>query len=171
MLRIFAVITVFFLSFSAFSQEKIQWLGIEKAFENQSKQPRFMFIDLYTDWCGWCKVMDRSTFVEDTVSKFFKNRYYNVKFNAESTDTFRIMGNQFKYMEEYRMNELALSLFNGQSASFPSFVVLGPGLEYLGIIQGYQKSDEFIGNLVMIEQRYIEMLEKKKLEEAEKSKK
>jgi hypothetical protein len=44
-------------------------------------------------------------------------------------------------------------------------------LEYLGIIQGYQKSDEFIGNLVMIEQRYIEMLEKKKLEEAEKSKK
>ena len=130
-----------------------------------------MFIDLYTDWCGWCKVMDRSTFVEDTVSKFFKNRYYNVKFNAESTDTFRIMGNQFKYMEEYRMNELALSLFNGQSASFPSFVVLGPGLEYLGIIQGYQKSDEFLGNLVMIEQRYIEMLEKKKLEEAEKSKK
>jgi len=171
MSRSIAILVFFLISFSTYSQEKVQWMGIEKAFENQSKQPRFMFIDLYTDWCGWCKVMDRSTFVEDTVAKFFKNRYYNVKFNAESTDTFRIMGNQFKYVEEYRMNELALSLFNGQSASFPSFVVLGPGLEYLGIIQGYQKSDEFIANLVMIEQRYIEMLEKKKLEEAEKSKK
>ncbi len=171
MVRFIAIVAIFLISISAFSQEKIQWLGVEKAFENHSKQPRFMFIDLYTDWCGWCKVMDRSTFVEDTVAKFFKNRYYNVKFNAESTDTLRILGNQFKFVEEYRMNELALSLFNGQSASFPSFVVLGPGLEYLSIIQGYQKSDEFIGNLVMIEQRYIDMIEKKKLEEAEKSKK
>jgi thiol:disulfide interchange protein len=40
----------------------INWLSLEEASSLYESNPKPMFIDVYTDWCGWCKKMDASTF-------------------------------------------------------------------------------------------------------------
>ena len=44
------------------AQEKIEWLTIEQAQEQSKKDgdnAKKYFVDCYTDWCGWCKRMDK----------------------------------------------------------------------------------------------------------------
>ena len=62
---------------------KIKWLTIEQAYALNQKEPRKMVIDVYTDWCGWCKVMDRETFSKPAIAEFVNKNYYAVKLNAE----------------------------------------------------------------------------------------
>jgi thiol:disulfide interchange protein len=55
-----------FISISSFRQknakEKLNWISLEEAELKMKTDPRPILIDLYTDWCGWCKVMDRKTY-------------------------------------------------------------------------------------------------------------
>ena len=41
---------------------KIEWLTWDQAVAKMEKEPRKIMVDVYTDWCGWCKRMDASTF-------------------------------------------------------------------------------------------------------------
>ena len=61
----------------------VKWLTFEEAVEKSKTEKRKIFIDVYTDWCGWCKVMDKNTFNDPEVAKLLNEKFYPVKFNAE----------------------------------------------------------------------------------------
>jgi thioredoxin-related protein len=93
-------ITIFllFLSVSAnlFSQkEKIKWYTIEEAEKLIKGQPRPIIIDTYTDWCIWCKRMDKDTFSNEVVAEILATRFYPVKFNAEGKEKVTFQGKTF----------------------------------------------------------------------------
>ncbi len=50
---------VFTLISTTAAQEKVKWYSIEEAIQLASQEPRVLVIDVYTDWCGWCKRMDK----------------------------------------------------------------------------------------------------------------
>ena len=86
--------TVFFAVFilgclAAFSQkpQKIKWLTVNEAQQLQQKEQKKIFIDVYTDWCGWCKKMDANTFNHPVISKLLTKYYHCVKLDAENGDT------------------------------------------------------------------------------------
>ena len=58
--------------------EGIKWLTIEQAAERMKKEPRKIVIDVYTDWCGWCKKMDKNTFTDPKVVALVNKDYYAV---------------------------------------------------------------------------------------------
>ena len=66
------------MSMSAMAQEKIQWMSFEDAVERCAKEPKMVFIDVYTDWCGWCKRMDQSTFANPVIAKYMNEHFYAV---------------------------------------------------------------------------------------------
>jgi thioredoxin-related protein len=103
--------------------EGIQWVSFEEAVKLSEKNPKKLFIDVYTNWCGWCKKMDATTFKEAEVVKFINANFYPVKLNAETRDTIRFRDKEFKYVPEYKANELALSLLSGKMG-YPSYVLL-----------------------------------------------
>ena len=79
---------VFFLilgTFVSFSQE-IKWMTFNEAIAAQKKNPKPIFMDVYTDWCGPCKALDKNTFHDAAVVSFINKNYYAVKFNAEGTE-------------------------------------------------------------------------------------
>ena len=77
MKKLLTILFVFFVS-NLVSQE-INWISVEKALELQKKVPKNIIMDVYTDWCGPCKIMDKNTFQNTDVVKFINNNFYAIK--------------------------------------------------------------------------------------------
>lgn len=77
------------------AQEKINWMGMNEALAAQEKEPKKIFMDVYTDWCGPCKLLDKNTFSDEDVAAYINENYYPVKFNAEGTEKITYKG--FEY--------------------------------------------------------------------------
>ena len=134
------------IGMSAIAQEKIQWMSFENAVERCAKEPKMVFIDVYTDWCGWCKRMDKDTFSNPVIAKYMNDHFYAVKLNAETSDTITFQGQQYVgYVREDGRNgshRLARTLLKGKM-SYPSYVIMNEEMRVLQVIGGYQKAEAF----------------------------
>jgi thioredoxin-related protein len=110
-------------SFAIPKKEKINWMSVAELHAVYNKAPRPILVDVYTDWCGWCKVMDRETYDKESVVTYINEHYYAVKLNAESKDSLEWAGKKYGYKPEYKANELAVYLLYGQM-SYPTTVFL-----------------------------------------------
>lgn len=125
-------------------QTQVKWYTIEEAFELTKQNPRKIMIDVYTDWCGWCKVMDKETFNNSTIAAYLNSNFYAVKFNAEQKTDITLNGKSYKYVASggRGYNELAYELLSGQ-LGYPSIVFLDEKTNMIQPLQGYIKADPF----------------------------
>lgn len=126
------------------SEGAVKWMTFEEAIEKSKTEKRKIFIDVYTDWCGWCKVMDKNTFNEPTIAKTLNEKFYPVKFNAEQKEDVVFNGTTFKFVESGRSgyHELAAALLNNQ-LSYPTVVFLDEDFKTASPVAGYRKPEEF----------------------------
>jgi thioredoxin-related protein len=137
------LIVFLFLSQYVVAQETaetslVKWLDIETAQKLAKTNPKPLMIDVYTDWCGWCKHMMATTFSNQYIANYINTNFYPVRLNAESNDT--IMYNDSTYYSTLQGNKyiqnLAYSLLDGR-LSYPSIVYVDvSGEKY--VIPGYQ---------------------------------
>jgi thioredoxin-related protein len=146
-----ARIFLFFLSLSfvgigtAQAQEQIQWMKFEEAIAANEQNPKMILVDVYTDWCGWCKKMDKETFTDPLVIAHFQKNFYAVKLNAEDTKRkFSFMGRTFTEAE------MAASM---RVNSYPNFVVIEPGLQNIAQLPGYRGPEDFLAGLSELVQK------------------
>jgi thioredoxin-related protein len=126
------------------SESAIQWMTWDEAVKANAKAPRKIFIDFYTDWCGWCKRMDATTFSDPSVADFVNKNFYPVKFNAEQKEDVVFMGTTFKWQAGGRggVHMLAYELLEGR-LGYPSYVYLTPKYERILISPGYKQVPDF----------------------------
>ncbi|WP_114784544.1 thioredoxin family protein [Botryobacter ruber] len=122
--------------------EKIEWLTMEDAVAKMKQQRRKIVVDVYTDWCGWCKKMDKSTFANPKVAAYVNQHLYAVKLDAEGRKPITLNGTTYKYNPQYKAHELAVALLNGQM-SFPSTVFLDEQMQIITPVPGYLDADAF----------------------------
>jgi thioredoxin-related protein len=103
--------------------EKMKWLTLQQVEDSLQKARRPILIDLYTDWCGWCKVMDKKTYANKNVSSYLQEKFYSAKVDAESKKDFMWKGKSYSYNRDYRTNDFAIYLTNGQ-LSYPTTVFI-----------------------------------------------
>ncbi|MCO5233940.1 MAG: DUF255 domain-containing protein [Chitinophagales bacterium] len=150
-LSIALILTVF--SCNANSNEQsgsadstIQWMTFEEAVKRAEtdKNPKNIFIDFYTHWCGWCKVMDKQTFADPNVAKLMNKYFYPVKFDAESKEPITFKGQKYGFVASGRngYHELAANIMQGK-LSYPTFIFLNPKFEIITPISGFVKPEEF----------------------------
>ncbi len=131
------IVMLFYSSFTTKSvPDTLKWVTFEEAVALQAKHPKKMLIDVYTDWCGWCKKMDKHTYTDESVIKNLAENYYLVRLNAEQKEDIQYKDKIFKYKTEYKANELAVSLLNGQM-SYPTTVFLDENMNMLTVVPGY----------------------------------
>jgi thioredoxin-related protein len=132
------------------AQNTINWMTPTQLQEAMKEKPKKVFIDVYTDWCGWCKKMDASTFVDPVIVQYMNENYYAVKFNAEQKDTLHFNNFAFYNLapDKPRGTHLfAYSLLDGQM-SYPSYALLDEKYNRINVIPGYKPVDQLYGILI-----------------------
>src|SRR5215467_6428835 len=89
------------------STSEIKWLSITEAEKLMKKEPKKVIVDIYTDWCGWCKRLDATTYKDPAVVDYINKNYYAVKFNAESKEDITYEGTTYHYDTQRRVNGLS----------------------------------------------------------------
>lgn len=131
-------------AYSEASESPVTWMTFEEAVERSKTEKRKIFIDVYTDWCGWCKVMDKNTFSEPMIAKILNEEFYPVKFDAEQKEDIVFNGTTFKFVPSGNKgyHQLAAALLNNQLA-YPTVVFLDEGFSQAYPVAGYKKPEEF----------------------------
>ncbi len=134
------ILLVFLLSQWVYAQDntkEINWLSFEEAVIKNETTPKKMFIDFYTNWCGWCKVLDRTTFKDSIIVDLINEHFYPVKFNAEQKDTINFKGTAYKFVANGRRgyHELAAAILQGKM-SYPTMIIMDEQYQILSPING-----------------------------------
>ena len=139
----FTVCLLFFISasFNFPEKDKVQWMSVAELNTAYIKAPRPIIVDIYTSWCGWCKVMDKETYRNAKVANYINEHFYAVKLDAETKEVFDWNGKQYAYNGAYQSNELAVYLMGGQM-SYPTTVLLPSLTSQPAPMAGFLKPNE-----------------------------
>ena len=123
---------------------QIEWMTWTEAVAAQQKQPKKMLIDVYTDWCGWCKQMDKITFADQEVGRLVGQDFYAVKLNAEQAG--ELMWKDKTYRLEQNgsrpVHQLARELLGGR-LGYPTVVFVDAQSKVIQAVPGYHSPDDF----------------------------
>ena len=120
-------------------KDGIHWISLEQADKLRQTEPRKILIDVYTDWCGWCKRMDATTFSDPTLVEYVNANYYAVKLDAEQKEPISVGGKTYEYVPNGRRgyNEIAKELLQGKM-SYPTVVFLDESMNMIQPLSGYR---------------------------------
>ncbi|MEO6189384.1 MAG: DUF255 domain-containing protein [Saprospiraceae bacterium] len=123
----------------------IRWMSWKEAIEANKSVPKKIMIDLFTEWCGWCKRMDATTFVDPSIVDYVNKNFYAVKFDAEQKDSIIYNDHTFHFLPDGRrgVHELAYALLDGK-LGYPTLVYLTPTMERIMISPGFKQVDMLI---------------------------
>lgn len=116
----------------------VKWYTFEEALALNAQQPRKIIMDVYTDWCGWCKVLDQQTFSHPYIAAYLNENFYPVKFNAEQLGDVVYMGTTFKNRASGKRSahDLIIALTEGK-LSYPTLIFFDEQSSPLTIVPGF----------------------------------
>ena len=127
--------------------QEVKWLSWNEAAQlaTTDESPKKIFIDVYTDWCGWCKKMDKDTFQNAEVAAYMAENFYMVKLDGEGKEPIEFKGKTYKFIPSGRKgyHEFAAALMQGRM-SYPTTIFLDEGMNMLSPVPGYQKPEPFL---------------------------
>ncbi len=128
---------------------KVNWINITDLESKMKTDKRPVLVDLYTDWCGWCKRMDKATFQHPQVADYVNDNFWAVKFNAETKDDINFKGDTYKFVQSGRRgsNMLSRKLILGDAPSgrmgYPTIAFLDENMDRINAFPGYKDAHNF----------------------------
>ena len=133
-----AILGVFFLLTSFKPASELTWMGFNDGYALAKKKNKIMLIDVYTDWCGWCKRMDRDTYEKAEIIEILNKDYVVIKFNPE------IQNAVYKFEgKEYNGPQLAAAISNNQINGYPTTIFHSPKNKKTEVLSGYYNPERF----------------------------
>ncbi len=154
---LFVVALFFVVNVNAGQDEEkgqINWISIEEAEKLVAQNPKKIFVDIYTDWCGWCKRMDANTFSHPDIAQYINENFYPVKLNAEQDDPITFRGQEYineNPGERRSSHNFARAVLQGRM-SYPSVAFFDEELNLITAIPGYREPRDFEPILVFFKE-------------------
>ena len=125
---------------------ELVWYGFEEGMEKAKREKKVLLVDAYTDWCGWCKVMDRETYKNAEVIAKLNKDFVAVKFNPEIDKQYNVDG------ATKNGEGLLMWLSQGNPGGYPtSYFVFNPSKNYNRAAQpGYLAPADFMSLLDLV---------------------
>lgn len=121
------------------TDKSIKWVSLDEAIDRARRDNKKVLIFVYTDWCGYCKLMEKKSFRNPDVVEYMNQKYVAVKLNAWSKGVVWFAGHQFKFIEELNIHQLAYQLLDGKM-EYPTSVILNyNNYEILSPVRGYME--------------------------------
>ena len=98
------------------------WMNMNELNEKIKSEPKPVIIDLYTNWCYWCKVMDKKTYTNAKVISYINDHFYAVKLDAETKDVVKWNYTDYHFNDNYKVNDFTMYVTSGQPG-FPTTVI------------------------------------------------
>jgi len=142
-MKILNLIFIILISQISFSQlAQINWVSYEEAVELSKTSPKYFFFDVYTDWCGYCKKMDKNTFSHPQIAAYMNEHFYCIKLNAEKDGPIQHQGKT--YQIEGRYHTFASVVNNGKRVGgYPTVSFIDPSFRNINPISSYLDGPTF----------------------------
>src|SRR5882672_296667 len=122
-------------------REKLEWLAFDAATARAKDQKKHLIVDIYTTWCGWCRIMEAQTYGDPEVAAYLRENFVLAKVNGESSAKLRWRGKDLTERQFARAVGVT---------GYPATYFLKPDAELLGGMGGFPRPPEF-----MIYARYV----------------
>lgn len=127
----------------------LKWYSFNEGMALAKKQNKQVLVDVYTDWCGWCKVMDQQTYADPGVTRYLNEKYVLIKLNPEKDGPVTFRGKQF-----------AASEFSAGIGvdGYPATAFFDASEQMITLVPGFVKAPEFLNIIRYIgEKKYNQM--------------
>jgi thioredoxin-related protein len=132
---------------------KIKWVDFNTGLAQAQQTGKLAVIDCYTDWCGWCKVMDKKTFSDPKIIERINEKYIAIKFNPEKPGKYFAGSN-----DSLSGRQLLMALSNNKPSGYPTFFFFVPQDAKLFQLPGYQDVNQFGATMNNIEKYQAQIL-------------
>lgn len=142
---ILSLFIIFIVFQFAHAQETINWVSFEEAEYKQAQEQKAVLVFMHTDWCGWCKRMQRETFSNPTIISFINENFYAIDLDAEGADTILFKGQTFVNQnpgQKRQYHDLAKVLAQGRM-SFPTVIYLDSQMNGITSVPGFFPPEKF----------------------------
>jgi uncharacterized protein YyaL (SSP411 family) len=137
-LSVILFFALFIITNSFKTAEEIKWLDFNTGYKLAVKKKKMMMVDVYTDWCGWCKVMDRETYAKSEIAALVNQHFVPIKFNPETPNiVYTFEG------KEYNGKGLKEIISNNQIRGYPATMFINTKNKKSSLVSGYLNPQEF----------------------------
>jgi thioredoxin-related protein len=113
----------------------LTWRDWDRGLQEARTSGRHVLVDVYTDWCGWCRRMDADVYARPEIRDYLTRKFVLVKLDAEAPDAARYEGRSFT-----SRSLAARFSVNG----YPTTIFLKPSGDHLFNVPGYVPADRFL---------------------------
>jgi uncharacterized protein YyaL (SSP411 family) len=144
-----AVVIAFVVTAFKADNAEVKWLDFNEGYAIAKKKNKIMLVDVYTDWCGWCKKMDRDAYAKPNISAIVNSDFVPVKFNPEITNvTYSFEG------KNYTGEQLAGVISNYQISGYPTTIFIYPKQKKSEVVVGYKNADQMAPILAEMKKKF-----------------
>jgi uncharacterized protein YyaL (SSP411 family) len=124
--------------------DEVKWMNFNDGYALAKKKNKIILVDVYTEWCGWCKRMDKDTYAKTSISSVLNEKYVSVKFNPE------VEGIKYTYNgKTYDGPGLAAAISNNSISGYPTTVFINPKTHKTKIEVGYKNESDM--GIILVE--------------------
>ncbi len=120
---------------AAITDHSTEWKSFDEGIVLAKQQGKKVVVDVYTDWCTWCKKMDSETYADRVVAQTLRAHYISVKLNAESSDPVTFNGEQMTSAEFAQAAGVT---------GYPTTLFMDENQKPITVVPGYSPPDKFV---------------------------
>ncbi len=126
---------------------EINWMTFKEALTAQKTNPKKIMMDVYTNWCGPCKLLDKNTFHNTNLVKYVNENFYAVKFNGEGNQIVNYESQEFgnphyDKSKEFKRNSSHQLADYLQIRAYPSILFFEESGDLLAPLPGYRTAKQ-----------------------------
>jgi thioredoxin-related protein len=163
MYKIFVLSLSVVISITGIAQKsEVNWMTFAEVEQAMVKEPKKIIIDVYTDWCGPCKMMMKNTYGDKEIIDYINKHFYAIKFDAESAEPVTFQGQTFEnpsYDPNKRgrngTHQMTYAIANKDGrVAYPTTTFFTEDIKIWTLVQGYLQPDNLMPILVYFAEDY-----------------